>query len=145
VTVVNFDFKIDRVIKHLTTGYYPKKHPHIYVPHNYLEQFNNAYDYFREAKVKNPEDIDISFNNPKIDDVYKILHLECNFDFNSVKNVIQKLIAYNTRVNNNKPIMLDELKLDDISSTDTDNDTDSVCFDKNDIFENFTSNEIEAY
>jgi len=92
---VIFDFKIECVIKHLTEGYYPKKNRRLFVPDNYLNKFNDAYNYYTQTKVHMECDIDRSFKKPNINDVYTILQSKSNFNFNYVKGFIQELSKYN--------------------------------------------------
>lgn len=141
IKFVVFDFNVESIIKHIITGYYPKKNVYVYVPPDYMKQFNDAYEYYTQAKVNDYEKINFNFNNPKIDDVYKILHVECNFDFNYVKGMIQDTIIYHNKMNKNK-LGINMSKYKDVTSKDI---TDEFYFTKHELFENLTMKEILSY
>lgn len=135
---VMYDFNISNVIKHMTTGYYPKKNPHVYIPPDYLKRFNEAYEYYTQAKINDYNKINFNPSKPKIDDVYKILHVDCNFNFNLVREFIKDVIKYHERTHT-IDLSINFEKYTDVTTNDMSDDTN---FTEHNLFENFTMEEL---
>ena len=95
----------------------------IEIPHNFIDQWKKAREYFLNPEVYEPRQIDISLACPNKVKLLKYLTNYCNFDNEKISNDVNNLEIYidNIKFNNSYTYNYSNLKLIEVDKKSIDN------------------------